>query len=55
MPPSQIPDGKPANAYGFNDECLNKEFTLGVIKETNEFYNALKSGTRVNDKELSLA
>ncbi len=52
---AQIPDGKPANSYGYNDQCMNKEFTLGVISETHEFYKALKSGERVNDKELALA
>jgi len=51
----KIPDGKPANKYGYNDECLNKEFTLGVIRETHDFWKALKSGSRVNDKELALA
>ncbi len=34
---------------------MNKEFTLGVIAETHEFYKALKSGARANDKELALA
>ena len=52
---AQIPDGKPANSYGFKDQCMNKEFTLGVIAETHEFYKALKSGARINDKELALA
>ena len=51
----QIPDGKPANSYGFKDQCMNKEFTLGVIAETHDFYKALKSGARANDKELALA
>lgn len=51
----KTPDGKPQNSYGFNDECLNKEFTLGVIRETNEFYNKLKSGERENTEGLSLA
>lgn len=48
------PDGKPENSYGFNDECLNKEFTLNVISETHEFYNKLKSGERENSEKLSL-
>ena len=55
LPGTQIPDGKPANSYGFKDQCMNKEFTLGVIAETHEFYKALKSGARANDKELALA
>lgn len=50
----KTPDGKPQNAYGYDDKCLNKEFTMGVIAETHEFYNKLKSGARPNTEELSL-
>mmetsp|Transcript_36316 Transcript_36316/g.91724 ORF Transcript_36316/g.91724 Transcript_36316/m.91724 type:complete len:93 (+) Transcript_36316:136-414(+) len=50
----KTPDGKPQNGYGYDDKCLNKEFTMGVIAETNAFYNKLKSGARVNDEGLSL-
>lgn len=50
----KTPDGKPQNGYGYDDKCLNKEFTMGVISETNGFYNELKSGLRVNDEDLSL-
>jgi len=50
----KIPDGKPKNAYGYDEKALNKEFTLNVIKETHEFYIKLKSGARANDEELSL-
>jgi inorganic pyrophosphatase len=50
----KTPDGKPQNAFGYADKCLDKKFTAGVIAETHGFYNALKSGARVNDKELSL-
>lgn len=50
----KIPDGKPANAYGLNDECMNKEYTMGVIAETHEFYNNLIRGIRENTEELSL-
>ena len=50
----KMPDGKPANAYGYDAKCLNKEFCLDVIKETNEFWKALKSGVRQNSEELSL-
>ena len=49
-----MPDGKPQNAFGYNNQCLNKEFTLNVIKETHEAYLKLKSGARKNDEELSL-
>ena len=50
----KTPDGKPQNAYGYDDKCMDKEFTMNVIKETNEFYNTLKSGARANSEELSL-
>jgi inorganic pyrophosphatase len=48
------PDGKPQNAFGYNDKCLDATFAKKVIAETHGFYTALKSGKRVNDKELSL-
>lgn len=50
----QTPDGKPQTSYGYNDECLNKEFTLGVISETHGFWSKLRSGERGNTEELSL-
>jgi len=50
----KMPDGKPANAYGYDSKCMNAEFALGVIEETNGFYKALKSGARANDEELAL-
>lgn len=50
----KMPDGKPANAYGFDDQCLNAEYTKGVIEECHGFYSALKTGDRKNDVELSL-
>jgi hypothetical protein len=54
LPLPQTPDGKPQNSYGYNDECLNKEFTLGVIQETHGFWNKLRSGERENTEELAL-
>lgn len=51
----KTPDGKPTNAFGYDDKCMNREFALKVIDETAEFYAKLKSGARANDKELSLA
>eukprot|EP01023_Acetabularia_acetabulum_P044525 TRINITY_DN4473_c0_g1_i2.p3 TRINITY_DN4473_c0_g1~~TRINITY_DN4473_c0_g1_i2.p3 ORF type:complete len:272 (+),score=58.77 TRINITY_DN4473_c0_g1_i2:1068-1883(+) len=50
----KIPDGKPANAYGFDSKCMPREFTLQVIKETHEHYLHLKSGLRANSEGLSL-
>merc|ERR1712129_101033 len=50
----KTPDGKPINRFGLDDKCMNKEYTMGVIKETEEFYNKLMSGERENTEELSL-
>jgi hypothetical protein len=50
----KIPDGKPANAFGYDNKCMDKDFALKVVDETHGFYNALKSGRRPNDEELSL-
>jgi len=48
------PDGKPENSYGYGAKCMNKEFCMDVVKETNEFWKALKTGSRQNSEELSL-
>jgi inorganic pyrophosphatase len=50
----KIPDGKPANKFGYDNKCMNKEFTLQVVEETHAFYNKLRSGARANTEELSL-
>jgi inorganic pyrophosphatase len=50
----KMPDGKPANLFGYDNKCLNKEFTVKVIQETHEAYVHLKSGARKNTEELSL-
>ena len=50
----KTPDGKPQNAYGYDDKCMPKDFTMGVIEETHEHYSKLVSGARENDEELSL-
>lgn len=50
----KIPDGKPANEFGYDSKCLNKEFTMGVIEETHTFYNKLRSGARANTEEFAL-
>ncbi|KAL4425349.1 hypothetical protein ABPG75_009365 [Micractinium tetrahymenae] len=50
----KIPDGKPANKFGFDNKCMNKAFALDVIEETHTFYNRLRSGARANTEELSL-
>lgn len=50
----KTPDGKPQNAFGYDNKCMDRAFALKVIEETHGFYNALKSGKRANDEELSL-
>lgn len=50
----KIPDGKPANEFGYDNKCMNKEFALKVIKETHGFYNALRSGARENTEDMCL-
>lgn len=50
----KIPDGKPANKFGFDNKCMNKAFAMDVIEETHSFYNRLRSGKRANTEELSL-
>ncbi|KAL4525593.1 hypothetical protein Ndes2437A_g04043 [Nannochloris sp. 'desiccata'] len=50
----KIPDGKPANQFGYDGQCLNKEFAMGVIEETHGSYNELRSGARANTEEFSL-
>ena len=49
----KTPDGKPQNKFGYDDKAMNKEFTLGVIKETSEFYQNLLSG-KTDAKGLAL-
>ena len=50
----KMPDGKPANEFGFDNECKNKEYTMGGIEETSKFYQDLMSGKTENTKGLSL-
>jgi len=50
----KTPDGKPQNKFGYDNVCKDAAFAREVITETHAFYTALKSGARVNDKELSL-
>ena len=50
----KTPDGKPQNMFGLDDRCMPSAYAKDVIEETHEFYNALKSGKRSNDEELSL-
>eukprot|EP00271_Cylindrocystis_brebissonii_P007858 TRINITY_DN2173_c0_g1_i1.p1 TRINITY_DN2173_c0_g1~~TRINITY_DN2173_c0_g1_i1.p1 ORF type:complete len:297 (+),score=68.76 TRINITY_DN2173_c0_g1_i1:245-1135(+) len=40
----KIPDGKPANKFGLNNEPAGKDYTLKVIAETHGFYQKLRKG-----------
>ncbi|KAL3155572.1 hypothetical protein ABBQ38_010830 [Trebouxia sp. C0009 RCD-2024] len=51
----KIPDGKPANAYGYDARPLNSDFAKMVIGETHEHYNKLKEGKRENNGSLALS
>eukprot|EP01065_Artemidia_motanka_P026820 TRINITY_DN32057_c0_g1_i1.p1 TRINITY_DN32057_c0_g1~~TRINITY_DN32057_c0_g1_i1.p1 ORF type:complete len:259 (+),score=113.19 TRINITY_DN32057_c0_g1_i1:72-848(+) len=47
-------DGKPENSFGFNSEFQDEGYTLKVIKETSEQYDALVGGKAENPKNLWL-
>ena len=34
-------DGKPQNAFGMDEKAMNREYTLAVVQETNEFWKKL--------------
>ena len=42
----KIPDGKPANAYGFDAKALDAAFAKNVVAETSAFYQRLRAGTQ---------
>ena len=48
------PDGKPENAFGFDNTPVDKDMARLVINETHDAYKALKDGQRVNDRDLCL-
>lgn len=50
----KMPDGKPANSFGYANKCMSKAFAMEVIEETHTFYNKLRSGARANTEDLSL-
>jgi inorganic pyrophosphatase len=41
----KTPDGKPLNAFGFEEKALDKAFTLEVIEETHEAWKKLRDGS----------
>jgi len=40
----KTPDGKPLNAFGFDEEALDKEKAVDVIEETHGFWQTLRNG-----------
>jgi len=47
--------GPNAAKFGLDDKCMDRAYTLDVIKETATFYDDLVSGKRANDEGLALA
>ena len=45
----KIPAGKPENEFAFKGDCMNKEFALGVIAETNEQWKTMITGAGYKD------
>lgn len=47
----QIPDGNPANVFGFDNQLCSKEFALQKVNETNAHWHELITGKveRVHD------
>jgi len=48
----KIPDGKPPNKFGLNEQFMNKTYALGVIKECNHAWKELITGEK--DRKLAL-
>jgi inorganic pyrophosphatase len=40
----KTPDGKPLNAFGYEERALDRKFALKVIEETHEAWQKLRSG-----------
>jgi inorganic pyrophosphatase len=50
----KMPDGKPANKFGYDNKPQNKEVAVKVIEETHEHYQSLVDGERPNNGGLAL-
>ena len=48
----KMPDGKPANKFGYDNQPQNRELAEGVIKETHGHYQRLVSGKYPNSHGL---
>jgi inorganic pyrophosphatase len=42
----KIPDGKPPNIFGLNEEFMNKEYTMKVIEECHNAWEELMAGNK---------
>merc|ERR1712187_132598 len=42
----KTPDGKPLNAFGYDERALDKDTALQVIEETHEAWRKLRDGTK---------
>lgn len=51
----KIPDGKPANKFGYDSKPQNRELAGRVIEDTHESYLSLVDGKLKNDAKLALA
>jgi len=51
----KMPDGKPANRFGYDNKPQNKEVAEKVIEETGAAYQSLVEGERPNKGGLALA
>ena len=49
-----MPDGKPANMFGYDNKPQNKELADRVINDTHSLYQDLMGGTRATTGSLSL-
>jgi len=50
----KVPDGKPQNKFGLNDQPQNKEFALKIIEEAHEDWRKLVN-LEVDKKSISIA
>lgn len=46
----KTPDGKPLNAFGYDEKVLSKTFAEGIIEETHHHWKELVSGKSAKGK-----
>merc|ERR1711990_710443 len=47
----KVPDGKPENKFGLGEAFMNKEYTMGVLAETNDAWKSLVDGKKKESKD----